>query len=185
MQFDGCRLNVRLDGTSEGQSWSRSYTFKAVSGKKDGQQNSLLKYGPIPDGSYSFNLSSVEYRYQETFIGTYSYPDWAYNRKISGGTSNEADAYGNYRVKLTVEKYDTPTLEPRGGFYLHGSQNGNGFGSAGCIDLGTGEVCNGVLGGLYDYYQATSQNVKVNLSVKRTCDPWAKPKEGAGKSKRP
>ncbi len=170
MHFNGCFLAVVMQGTLDGQQWERINTFKAVSGK-DKQPDQLYENGPIPDGDYTFNLSSVEYRFEKSLFGGWANRSWANNERIRGGTSNEADAYGDYRVRLTNLKYDVEPKEPRSGFYLHGSQNGNGFGSAGCIDLGTATVCNGVIGGLYNYYQETNQDIKVSLRSKRTCKP--------------
>lgn len=181
LSFDGCALSATYTIAKGKVISTKTVKFKAVSGKEDGEASPLNPNGPLPNGSYSFNLSDLEYRFQTNFWGSYTYPSWAKNENLHGDPtwSREADAYGDYRVKLKVNQFSEIPNKPRDGFYLHGSQGSNGFGSLGCIDLGTITACNGFLGSLYDYYQDTGLDVKANVNVNKTCVPW-KIKGGAG-----
>jgi hypothetical protein len=73
--------------------------------------------GPLPEGTYSIDPTEIDYR--DTIIERLFWsPGW-----------------GEGRVSLHPNP--TTDLFGRDGFFLHGSRNGNGFGSAGCIDLNT------------------------------------------------
>lgn len=173
LDFNGCTLTVTL---KTGKATHRA-SFKAVSGREDGNQNALTSYGPIPDGQYSFITSRIENRYDRNIWSNSKYPDWVANKRINNNPANsrEADAYGDWRVKLDVVRYAVQPSDYRSGFYLHGSNNDNGFGSIGCIDLGTNEACTGLLGSLRTLGWAQAPGwFEVKVNVSRTCNPWAK-----------
>jgi hypothetical protein len=177
LHFNGCELTYTKYISNNG---SKPYPSagtigKAVSGRR-GTTDSNYEGGPIPNGTYKFVSSAIEYRFDAGIISKYKYPDWVANKKINGEGSPEANAYGDWRVPLNVINFTEgkPTHRDGTGFYLHGSQDGNGFGSAGCIDLGTNEACVALLGGIRQVANQQRSQFIVWVSVNRTCDPWAK-----------
>ncbi|MFN7597267.1 MAG: tlde1 domain-containing protein [Cereibacter sp.] len=79
--------------------------------------------GPIPEGEWviSSKVASNWNPFDEDRI----------QRRESGTIA----AWGEYRVAL--RPLDGTNTHSRTDFYLHGSRDGNGYGSAGCIDVNT------------------------------------------------
>jgi Protein of unknown function (DUF2778) len=89
----------------------------AVSGKAGNQSPSLQEVrntGPLPEGTYTINVADIDYR--DNIVERFTW----------------SSGWGNARV--TLNPSDETELFGRSGFFLHGSTNG--YGSAGCIDIG-------------------------------------------------
>lgn len=128
VRFDGIRLRMY---DSENNLVS---SVLAVSGRQGAQNPSLQNIrdvGTIPEGSYTFSTRiEAWWRPGDNEIQVRDDENWH-------------PAWGNFRVALHPES-GTETFG-RTGFYLRGSRDGNGYGSAGCIDVNTND---GVVFGL-------------------------------------
>ena len=97
-------------------------TSLAVSGRPGSQAPSLQdqrSVGPLPEGSYFIDPSEIDWR--DSIVERLTWSDGLGQGRVTMHPGPETELYG------------------RGGFFLHGSQNGNGYGSAGCIDLNTND----------------------------------------------
>ena len=96
------------------------FEYPAMSGYKEYQNKAATIFpnkGPIPEGNWVLKYNTLE---KNTLPYTFA------NR-------NKISSWGRYRAKLTPLMNEDERFG-RNGFYLHGSYNG--YGSAGCIDLG-------------------------------------------------
>lgn len=115
------RLSLLFDGkTLHLRGATRSYKYRAVSGKSSSHANLTFSYtearqklpnqGPIPAGNY--------------WISPRELTENAWWRRMSTA------AWGNYRI--TIHPLPNTKTFKRGGFFIHG---GAVPGSSGCIDL--------------------------------------------------
>ncbi len=101
-------------------------------------------YGPIPEGTYTFKTSDISTVSGLRYVA----------RRLSGIRQRHPwSDWGHNRVTLTPSTGNA--MKGRGGFFLHG---GVTPGSAGCIDVGTGE------GTLFPLLKAASSPVTVIVS---------------------
>lgn len=116
IEFDGLEVRLLDD---KGQALMQA---PAVSGRpllQDPGFSSLKDMGPLPEGRYRILKQHIESRLSLWDPNNIAWPR----------------GYGYNRVTLLPEAQTE--LHGRSGFFLHGSFMGNGYGSAGCIDLNT------------------------------------------------
>jgi len=118
--FDGIRIRF-YDAEDRLVSSTRAVSGRplAQNPKFQGEKN----LGPIPEGEWviSSKVASNWNPFDED--------------RIQPRESGTIAAWGEYRVAL--RPLDGTNTHSRTDFYLHGSRDGNGYGSAGCIDVNT------------------------------------------------
>lgn len=118
IEFDG--VEVRLID-SNGVVVDRTYAVSGIPYLQNPNLSGITDTGPLPEGSYNISHSNIESRFSLDDPNNIAWgPGWGYNR-------------------VTLIPEDGTDTQGRGGFFLHGSALGNGYGSAGCIDLNTNE----------------------------------------------
>lgn len=174
LYFNGCALSwINSNGTVEN-------TWRGVSGKrKEGSipyREGTKDAGPLPStATYLVDPSKIQRRFdkmpilltspkqmengQEPRYGeTYKYPEWA---------AGEQPGWGDFRIPLQKASGEFPKTRDPNSFYLHGSTNG--WGSAGCIDVGTSTNCAGLVDRL------VARERPIELYVDHKCNPWREP----------
>lgn len=115
--FDGVLLTLY---DSYGNFVAHSFALSGNPGFQAPSLQNARNTGPIPEGRYTVRAQDIDYR--DTIIEDFNWsPGW-----------------GNGRVTLIPS--EGTNLYGRSGFFLHGSRDGNGYGSAGCIDLSNNDL---------------------------------------------
>ncbi|MBK8809777.1 MAG: type II toxin-antitoxin system RelE/ParE family toxin [Acidobacteria bacterium] len=79
----------------------------------------------------------------------------------------ESKEFGITLRQLVIDRYRVIFTIQEDSFFVHGSTNG--WGSAGCIDVGSGANCEGVLKKLEE------RRTPILLYVSYDCNPWEQP----------
>lgn len=174
LYFDGCSLSYFNARGEIENTWTAVSGHEQKTSRKPYGEN-VQNEGPLPSSAtYLVDPSRIQRRFDMTVVegtspmnlkygipsnpsNSYKYPNWVPDSAYSAG-------WGDWRIPLQVASGSVPSNRDGGSFFLHGSTNG--WGSAGCLDVGTGSNCAGVLARL------EQRRRSIELYVKYTCNPW-------------